>query len=96
MGDPCLAVSSFSACSAAIWPISTVPATEVKADGVEVIWRSNSTTGMPAAVAASIEGFSALKSTAARMIAAGFKAMTSFIWLCWASVLLSALRVFTS
>ena len=25
---------------AAIWPISTVPATEVRSDGVEVIWRS--------------------------------------------------------
>ena len=31
-------------------------------------------------MAASIDGFSALKSTAARMIAAGFSAMTSFIW----------------
>ena len=70
-----------------------VPATEVKADGVVVIWRSNSTTGMPAAMADSMDGFSALKSTAARMMAEGFKAMTSFIWDCWTSVLLSAFRV---
>jgi hypothetical protein len=70
-----------------------VPATEVKSDMVEVIWRSNSTTGMPAARAASIDGFKALKSTAARMMAAGFNAMTSFIWLCCASVLLSAFSV---
>ena len=68
-----------------------VPATEVRSDGVEVIWRSNSITGMPAARAASICGFRALKSTAASTIAAGFSAMTSFIWPCWTSVLLSAL-----
>ena len=61
-----------------------------------VIWRSNSTTGMPAARAASMDGFSALKSTAARMIAAGFSAMTSFICDCCASVLLSAFSVFIS
>ncbi len=53
-------------------------------------------TGMPAARAFSIDGFKALKSTAARMIAAGFCRMVSFIWLCCRSVLLSALRVTTS
>ena len=75
---------------------STVPATEVKSDIVEVICLSNSTTGMPAARAASMDGFSALKSTAARTTADGFRAMTSFIWLCCWSVLLSALSDFMS
>ena len=73
-----------------------MPATEVKSDGVEVICRSKIITGMPAARAFSMDGVSALKSTAARMIAFGFRLMTSFIWLCCRSVLLSALSVTVS
>ena len=70
-GDPFFSVSSRWISPAAIWPISTVPATEVRSDGVEVICRSKIITGMPAARAFSIAGLRALKSTAARMIASG-------------------------
>ena len=67
----------------AMWPISTVPATEVKSDGVEVICRSKIITGMPAARIFSMPVLAASKSTAARMTAAGFRLMTSSIWLSW-------------
>jgi hypothetical protein len=64
----------------AMWPISIVPATEVKSDGVEVICRSKIMTGMPAARAFSIPLLAASKSTAASTIAEGFRLITSSIW----------------
>jgi hypothetical protein len=63
---------------------------------VAVICRSKIMTGIPAARDFSIEGWIALKSTAASTMALGLRLMTSFIWLCCTSVLLSALRVTSS
>ena len=69
--------------SAAMWPISTVPATEVKSDGVETICRSKIITGMPAARIFSMPPLAASKSTAARITAFGLRLITSSIWFSW-------------
>ncbi len=81
MGEPFFSVSSRIASSPATWPISTVPATDVKSDGVEVIWRSKIITGMPASRIFSMPVLAASKSTAARITASGLRLITLSIWL---------------
>ena len=68
-----------------MWPISTVPATEVSSNLVERIWRSKFSTLMPAAFAFSMPGTMASKSTAFIMIASGLVRITSSSWLSWRS-----------
>ena len=64
-----------------MWPIATVPATEVRSEGVEVICRSKIITGMPAARSFSMPGLMASKATAARITALGARFRTSSTWL---------------